>query len=318
MSILLVLVGIPLLYFGGELLVKYASRLALALGLSPLVIGLTIVAFGTSSPELVASLTSEFQGAPDVAMGNVIGSNIANISFILGISALIYPVRAQAKIIKREIPIMIFAGLLLVPISWDLRIARWEGLLLFSALVAYLVFLIINDRNSILEEVQDELNEDEFTREYGHNRASGWKPILGVFLGVVLLVAGAQSLVTGAIDLARSVGVSERVIGISLVAFSTSLPELASSVVASMKQEGDILLGNIIGSNIFNALGILGLTALINPIQMSPEIMQLDIWVAIGVSILVLPILATGFRMERWEGAVLVALYIGYIVVIYG
>jgi cation:H+ antiporter len=320
MSIILILIGIPLLYFGGEALVKYSSRLALAIGMSPLVIGLTVVAFGTSSPELVATLFSTFKGAPDVAMGNVVGSNITNIGLILGISAIISPFQTRSKVIRREIPVMIFAGVILVPLSLDLVISRLEGLLLFSALVVYLVYLLKSDGDAIAEEVLDELDEideDEFSREYGHNRASGWKPVVGVIAGVLLLILGAQSLVTGAIDIARDLGITERVIGVSLVALSTSLPELASSVVASVKQEGDILLGNIIGSNIFNALGILGVTAMVNPVRMSPDVPQLDLWIAIGFSVAVLPFLLSSLRMERWEGAVLVVLYLVYIGFLY-
>lgn len=318
MSILLTLIGIPLLYFGGELLVKYSSRLALALGWSPLVIGLTIVAFGTSSPELLATLISAFKDAPDVAMGNIVGSNITNIGLILGISAIIQPFRARSKVIRREIPVMIFAGVILIPFSWDLTISRLEGAFLFASLVAYLFYLLKSDGDAIADEVLDEItdvdveNEDEFVREYGHNRASGWKPILGVIGGIALLVIGAQSLVTGAIDLAREFGLTERVIGVTLVAFSTSLPELASSLVASFKKEADILLGNIVGSNIFNALGILGITSMVNPVNMSADV-QFDLYIAIAFSVLVLPFLLNSLTMERWEGGVLVVLYGVYI-----
>lgn len=317
MSILLTLIGIPLLYFGGELLVKYSSRLALTLGLSPLVIGLTIVAFGTSSPELLATLISAFKNAPDVAMGNIVGSNITNIGLILGISAMIQPFRARSKVIRREIPVMIFAGVILIPFSWDLTISRLEGAFLFASLVAYLFYLLKSDGDAIAEEVLDEISEDstsedDFTREYGHNRASGWKPILGVIGGIALLVIGAQSLVTGAIDIAREFGLTERVIGVTLVAFSTSLPELASSLVASFKKEADILLGNIVGSNIFNALGILGITSMVNPVNMSADVL-FDLYVAIGFSVAVLPFLLSSLTMERWEGGILVALYAIYV-----
>ncbi|MGP1384441.1 MAG: calcium/sodium antiporter [Thainema sp.] len=318
MSILLTLIGIPLLYFGGEILVKYSSRLALALGLSPLVIGLTIVAFGTSSPELLATLISAFKDAPDVAMGNIVGSNITNIGLILGISAMIQPFRARSKVIRREIPVMIFAGVILIPFSWDLTISRLEGAFLFASLVAYLFYLLKSDGDAIADEVLDEItdgdvaNEDEFMREYGHDRASGWKPVFGVVVGIALLVLGAQSLVTGAIDLAREFGLTERVIGVTLVAFSTSLPELASSLVASFKKEADILLGNIVGSNIFNALGILGITSMVNPVNMSADV-QFDLYIAIAFSVLVLPFLLSSLTMERWEGGILVVLYVVYV-----
>ena len=302
MDIFLVVIGIVLLYFGGEVLVKYSSRLALTLRMSPFVIGLTIVAFGTSSPELLASLVATLQGAPDLAAGNVIGSNIANLGFILGLSALIYPLRATSRFIRREVPFMIFAVIILVPLSLDLTISRVEGVILFGLLVLYLFYLFKSEASE----------DDEFVQEYGQNKSAKGS-VLGVIGGVALLVLGAQILVTSAIAIARDFGVSERVIGLSLVAFGTSLPELASSLVAAMKREGNILLGNLIGSNIFNVLGILGLTAIITPIEVSPSIVRFDLWVAIGISVVVLPFLTTQLRIERWEGVVLLVAYLGYI-----
>ena len=307
MEIVLILVGIALLYFGGELLVKYASRLALSLNLSPMVIGLTIVAFGTSSPELLASLVASLQGSPDIAMGNVVGSNITNLGLVLGLSALIYPLRASSKFIRREVPFMILVAVLLVPFGYDLVISRVEGLLLFGLLVLYLLYVF----NS-----SDDSEADEFALEYGQAQSTKWS-ILGVVAGVLLLVLGAQSLVTGAVDLAQSLGISERAIGLSLVALGTSLPELATSLVAAAKREGNILLGNIIGSNIFNILGILGLTAVVNPIRVSPDLVRTDLWVAIGISTAVLPFLSTRLRLERWEGMVLLGIYVLYIVSLY-
>ena len=302
MEIFLVLSGIALLYFGGEVLVKYSSRLALALRLSPFVIGLTIVAFGTSSPELLASLVATLQGAPDLAVGNVIGSNITNLGLILGLSALIHPLRATSQFIRREVPFMIFVIIILVPLSLDLTISRVEGVILFGLLVLYLFYLFKSE----------ESGDDEFVQEYGQNKSARGS-VLGVIGGVALLVLGAQILVTSAIEIARDFGVSERVIGLSLVAFGTSLPELASSLVATMKREGNILLGNLIGSNIFNVLGILGLTAIVTPIEISPNVFRFDLWVAIGISVVVLPFLTTQLRIERWEGVILLVAYFGYI-----
>ena len=302
MEIFLVVIGIVLLYLGGEVLVKYSSRLALALRLSPFVIGLTIVAFGTSSPELLASLVATLQGAPDLAVGNVIGSNITNLGLILGLSALIHPLRATSQFIRREVPFMIFVIIILVPLSLDLTISRVEGVILFGLLVLYLFYLFKSE----------ESGDDEFVQEYGQNKSARGS-VLGVIGGVALLVLGAQILVTSAIEIARDFGVSERVIGLSLVAFGTSLPELASSLVATMKREGNILLGNLIGSNIFNILGILGLTAIITPIKISPSVFRFDLWVAIGISVAVLPFLTTQLRIERWEGVILLVAYLGYI-----
>ncbi|MGF1478755.1 MAG: calcium/sodium antiporter [Cyanophyceae cyanobacterium] len=307
MEILLILIGIALLYFGGEVLVNHSSRLALSLRLSPAVIGLTIVAFGTSSPELLATLTATLQGAPDMAVGNVVGSNIANLGLILGLSAIIFPLRASSQFIRREVPFMIFAVILLVPFSVDETINRVEGAILCGLLVLYLLYLFKNDAS---------LGDDEFTQEYGQNKSVKWS-VVGVVAGIALLVAGAQSLVLGAVDLARNVGISERVIGLSIVAVGTSLPELASSLVAAMKREGNIVLGNLIGSNIFNVLGILGTTAVFNPIAVSANITGFDLWIAIGISIVVLPLISTQLRIERWEGVILLATYVGYIVLIF-
>lgn len=307
MSVLLVLIGIPLLYFGGELLVKYASRLALSLGMSPLVIGLTVVAFGTSSPELLATLVATFRGAPDVAMGNVVGSNIANLGLILGLSALVFPLQTKSRFIRREVLFMILVATLLIPFSTNLVIGRGEGFFLFALLAVYLVYLAKNSSEP----------SEEFTLEYGQNSPTTVRTVLGILVGIVLLVLGARSLIFGAIDLARDFGIPERVIGLSLVALSTSLPELASCLVAATKREGDILVGNLIGSNIFNVLGILGITALVDPVKMSPKILQLDLWVTIGLSVVVLPFLATRLRLERWEGGVLLAAYLVYIGFLY-
>ncbi len=309
MNILLVLFSTLLLYFGGDVLVKNAARLALAIGMSPLVIGLTVVAFGTSSPELLTTLIAAFQGSADVAMGNIVGSNITNLGLILGLSALIYPLRARSRLIRLEVPFMIGVAVLLLPFSHTLTIGRVAGAFLLGLLLLYLLIVV---RNS-----EDPSVDDEFSREYGESVTPVWKCLLGLILGIGLLLLGAQLMIKAAVTLARSIGVSERVIGLSLVALSTSLPELASSLVAAFKREADILLGNLIGSNIFNILGILGVTAIVKPIPVSPEIFRVDLWVMIGISVLVLPFLSSRLRLERWEGGVLLGLYVAYIFVIY-
>lgn len=310
MDILLVLFSTLLLYLGGEVLVKNSARLALALGMSPLVIGLTVVAFGTSTPELLTTTIASFRGAADVAVGNIVGSNITNLGLVLGLAALIHPLRTKSRLIRWEVPFMIAITLLMLLFSQNLAIGRLEGVLCLILLVIYLVFLARND--------QQPDADDEFTREYGVSAATpGWKCLLGIILGITLLLLGAQLLIDAAVNLARSIGVSERAIGLSLVALSTSLPELASSIAAAIKREGDILLGNLIGSNIFNILGVLGVATVINPIRVSPDLVRVDIWVMIGTSVLVWLFLSSRLRLERWEGGVLLGLYLSYILAIY-
>ncbi|MDJ0704486.1 MAG: calcium/sodium antiporter [Leptolyngbyaceae cyanobacterium MO_188.B28] len=306
MSFVLVFAGILLLYLGGEVLVRSSSRLAFTLGLSPLVVGLTVVAFGTSSPELLSSLVATLKDASDIAMGNVVGSNSANLGLVLGLSTIIYPLRAKSRLIRREALFMIVAAVLLIPFSRNLVIGRAEGLLLFGLLVIYLIYLFKNGGDEAVE-------DDEFAAESDQSFAVAGGLFAGVALGIGLLVIGAQSLVTGAIDLAHSLNISERAIGLSIVAFGTSLPELASCLVAAIRREGDLLIGNLIGSNIFNILGILGLTAAVEPIRMSSNLIWLDLWVAIGLSIAVLSLLKTRLRLARLEGSLLLIAYLIYI-----
>lgn len=310
LTIILIIVGVVLLYYGGELLVDNAARLASFLGMSPLVIGLTIVAFGTSSPELLTSVMASFKDAPDVAMGNVVGSNIANLGLILGLSAIVFPLQARARFTRREVPFMIGVAVLLVPLSLNLVINRLEGILFIILLGIYL-FVLFRDGEETAEV------DEEFSLEYSEKTKSVIKSSLGIVLSILLLVGGAHSLVTGAVDLARTIGISERIIGLSLVALSTSLPELASSLVAARKHEGDILIGNIIGSNVFNILAVLGLTAIVKPVNMSPELIRFDLWAMVFVSALVFPFCYTQRRIDRIEGVILLLLYCGYIAFIY-
>lgn len=310
LNVLLVAAGIAMLYWGGDALVKHATRLARFLGMSPLVVGLTVVSFGTSSPELLTTLTATFKQAPDVAMGNVVGSNLANLGLVLGLSAAIYPLRTQSHFIRREVPFTIFTAALLLPLSRNLSIGRPEGLLLVALLALYLWVLLRYDSNDTAAA--------EFSEAYGDGSAPLWRSVLGVILGIALLVAGAQTLISGALQLAELLGVSGRIVGLSVVALSTSLPELASSLVAAWNKQGDILVGNLIGSNIFNTLAILGITALVNPITISPQIARVDLWLMVGLSALVWPFLSTKLRLERWEGAILGALYVAYLVFVYG
>lgn len=303
-----IVAGVALLYLGGEFLVHGASSLARIWGLRPMVIGLTVVAFGTSAPELAASLTAALAGSPGIAVGNVVGSNIANIGLILAITALIHPLSTGARFLRREMPVMLATAVLLILLFLDGILGRLEGAL-FVALL--LVFLTVLFRGGEEPEVQE-----EFAREYAPETkmpAPLWRSTAGVFFGLAILVLGARLLVTGATSIAREAGVPELIIGLTIVAVGTSLPELAASVVAALKREPDIALGNIVGSNIFNVLAILGGTVLIRPIAFPFIHIAIDLGAMLIVSLLLWPFLATGLRLGRREGVVLLGLYSGFV-----
>jgi cation:H+ antiporter len=308
-NIILIALGVALLYFGGNLLVKNSSRLAQNWGISPLVIGLTIVAFGTSAPELAASVTAALRGSPEIALGNVIGSNIANIALILALTALVYPLRTQAAFLRREMPIMIGAAALLLLLFFNGNLARAEGALLLALLGVYLWLLFRGQETPEIEQ--------EFAQEYSGAPNSPWRSAFGALLGLGLLVAGAQSLVAGATSLARGFGVPELIIGLTLVAVGTSLPELSASIIAAIKREPEIALGNIVGSNIFNILFILGATTVLQPIDVAFSTVAVDLWVMLGLSVLLLPFLLTGLRLGRREGSVLLVFYAAYVAYLY-
>ncbi len=309
MDILYILLGMGLLYLGGEGLVRGAVALGRAFGLSPLVIGLTLVSVGTSSPELAASVAAVLKGAPAVAFGNVVGSNIANLALVLGLTAAIWPLTVRRDFVRRDVPIMLLASgsmFLLVANGW---IGRPESFLLLAAMALYLRYLLRS------EAAPPEV-EAEFAAEFGRRRPVGLG-ILSALAGIALLVGGAYLLITGAVGLARNLGVSERVIGLTMVAFGTSLPELASSLVAAFRRQGDIVLGNLIGSNIFNILFILGTTAAVRPVAVQTSAVWLDLVVMMAISLLVTVFLATGSILSRREGVVLAVVYGVYTVYLY-
>lgn len=309
MNFLLLVAGVLLLYLGGEGLVRGAAAIGRHFGVSSIVIGLTVVSIGTSSPELAATLAGVFQGAPAVSFGNVVGSNIANLGLVLGLTALIWPLQIAARFIRREVPIMLLVSAATFALVIDGVISRLEGIALIVALLAYLRSLMIKDESPEVEA--------EFDRAYGEERHSLLWNVVAVVLGIALLVVGAQILIRGAIGLARSIGVTERVIGLTMVAFGTSLPELASCVVAAMKREGDLVLGNLIGSNIFNILFILGTTSLILPIPVETAAVWGDLIVMMAVSVLTWILLRTGRRLARREGLLLILIYLGYLVFLF-
>jgi len=304
------LLGLVLLVAGAEALVRGASRLAVAAGISPLVVGLTIVAFGTSSPELAVSVQSSLRGQGDLALGNVIGSNIFNVLFILGLSALVTPLIVARQVIRQEVPVMILVSLLLLGIALDGRIGRLDAAVLVCLLLAYTVFLVVQSRAQARMHGNDEA---------GAQKASGWDrhwtvQIALVLGGLGLLVLGSDQLVNAAIGFARAFGVSELVIGLTIVAAGTSMPEVATSVMASIRGHRDIAVGNVIGSNVFNILGVLGISGLVAPgfLEVAPSALAFDLPVMVAVALLCLPIFFTGSVITRGEGALFLACYVAY------
>lgn len=312
MTFVYLIAGLVLLVAGAEVLVRGAAKLAAQFGIPPLIIGLTVVAFGTSAPETAVSVQAAFNGSGDLAIGNVIGSNIANVLLILGLTALIAPLIVSRQLIRLDVPIMIGASLLTFGLAWDGSLSRLDGALLFAGVLAYTGFLIYSARKD------KGGDDDEFAKEFGLDEAPkpyAWAINLGLIIaGLVLLVTGSNFLVEGAVTLARALGISELVIGLTVVAVGTSLPELATSILAAIKGERDIAVGNIVGSNIFNLLCVLGLASLVSPaaISVSPNALAFDFPVMIAVAVACLPIFFAGYRINRWEGLLFLAYYVAY------
>ena len=302
--------GLVILLFAGEATVRGAVGLARLLGVSPAMIGLTVVAFGTSAPELVVSIQASLDGAPDIAVGNVVGSNIANILLILGAGAMIAPLVCDPGMMRRDGTAMLVALLLLCSLGLSGTIYAWQGALMLVALVGYVVGSYYLDRRNGTAAAQ--LHEREAEETTGVPQA----PVivlLYVAAGLVGLVLGAKLLVDGAVGVARAAGVSESVIGLSLVAIGTSLPELAATVVAAWRRHTDVAIANVVGSNLFNVLLILGAASLVAPLPVAPDIVRVDLWVMLASGVVLLPILVKGWPIGRVEGVVLLALYAAYI-----
>ncbi len=308
-SIFLLVVGLVVLVLGGEFLVRGASSIALRLKISPLVIGLTIVAFGTSAPELFISVQSALQGSPDLAMGNVIGSNICNLALVLGVTAIIFPVPVQKDSIQIDWPMAMGSSVLLYLLVQDLRLSYLEGGLFVIILIAYSAFVIIKSRRQNKAGAKF-LEEADLPAEPSRNI---WLDILMIVLGTLALALGSGWFVDGAKGLALTFGVSERVIGITVLALGTSLPELVTATVAAFRKATDIAVGNLMGSNIFNILSILGITSLIQPIDISPVIVNNDMLWMLGITFLILPMMFFQKKISRIEGALILIVYIYYI-----
>lgn len=313
MTFVYLLAGLVLLVAGAEVLVRGAAKLAAQFGIPPLIIGLTVVAFGTSAPETAVSVQAALDGKGDLAIGNVVGSNIANVLLILGITALVAPLIVSRQIIRLDVPIMIGASLVTYALAYDGSLSRLDGILLFAGILAYTAFLIISSRRE-----KKVAGGDEFEDEYGLNEPAkpyAWAINLALIVGgLVLLVSGSNFLVEGAVQMARALGMSELVIGLTVVAIGTSLPELATSVMAAFKGERDIAVGNIVGSNIFNLLCVLGLASMLAPsaIPVAANALAFDFPVMIAVAVACLPIFFNGYSINRWEGALFIAYYAIY------
>ena len=304
--------GLVLLVVGAEALVRGASRLASAVGVSALVIGLTVVAFGTSAPELAVSVQSGFQGQADIAIGNVVGSNIFNVLFILGLSALITPLIVSQQLIRLDVPLMIGASFLTAFFALDGHLVLWEGIILFSGIILYTLFSIRQSRR------ETAAIQAEYEQEFGGEEPKTSTGILAnlafVAAGLVMLVLGSRWLVNAAVVIAETFGVSELVIGLTIVAGGTSLPEVATSVVAALRGERDIAVGNVVGSNLFNLLAVLGMASIVTPngINVPAAALSFDIPFMLVVAVACLPIFFTGNLIARWEGALFLAYYIAY------
>lgn len=307
-TILSLLAGFVLLLGGGEYLVRGAGALALRFGLSHLVVGIIIVGFGTSVPELVASIQAALSGAPGIAMGNVVGSNTANILLILGVGAIIYPVIVSGAAIYRDGVTMVATAALLLFAVWGGQLSTLAGLLFVLLLAAYLVYLIYSDRKANGEAAADE-DDDDLPKP----SKSIWLDIAMVAGGTAAVVAGGKLLVDGAISVAQAFDVSDEVIGLTLVAIGTSLPELATSIMAALRKHSDIALGNVLGSNVYNILGIAGITALIKPIPVSAHMVKVDIPVMIAVSVALFVLAVVVKRFGKRVGYAFLAGYAAYI-----
>jgi len=344
-SILMATVGLLFLLGGGEVLVRGAASLATCLGLSPLLIGLTVVAATTSMPELVVTVTSGIEGVPDLGVGNVIGSNIANILLVLGTAAIICPIATRPEHVLRDGMVLLTATVLFTAFAFTSTVGRLEGFLMVVALVVYLVFSYYSDRrlNGKRSSDRDAQNRNAADRsEAGSDtpsrgnapgadptpdaalqegtcvaerpaRFAGMMAVVFIITGVGALVGGSLLLIEGAVDIATRVGVSDAVIGLTLVAVGTSLPELATAIVAGLRHHSEIALGNVLGSNLFNLLLVLGVLGLIIPFQVAQEMLNFDIWVMVGAVVVLLPVMMTGWRIGRREGAVFLLAYGVYV-----
>ena len=311
MDYLMAAAGLPMLVFGGDILVRGSVALALRLSISPLVIGLTVVAFGTSAPELVVSLDAAvLNKTPELALGNVVGSNIANVLLVLGMPALLCTISSPASPLTRDTWIMVGSSALFIALCMTGALTFWAGLVLFTLLVGTMVYATRTARNdsTIIDEELEELDAEELS----HQPLS--KSVILVVGGLIGMALGAHLLVEGAISVARAWGVSEAVIGLTMVAIGTSLPELATVIAAALRHHCDVAIGNVIGSNLFNLLGIMGITAMVTDIPVPASFMSMDLWIMFGTALILVPIAIFRAPINRLTGGVFLSAYVGYII----
>jgi len=318
-ALLLLLAGLLALAAGAEVVVRSATRLAASAGVSPMTLGLTVVAIGTSMPELAVGITAANQGTPGLAIGNIAGTNLVNLLFILGLSALLDPLSLHLRVIRLDLPAMVVAALMMTMMSWDGRLARAEGLLLVGTAVIYTIALVqVSRRESHVVRAEYRVmypGDAETARPTLYTQA---KQTLMLVAGMALTVLGAEWLVDGAVAVARAVGISDAVIGLTIVAIGTSAPELATTIVSTIKRERDVAVGNLLGSSIYNILVILGLTCLAVPggLHVDRVLLLFDIPLMVAVALLCVPVFVTGHRVSRIEGGIFVSVYIAYVVFI--
>lgn len=308
---LYILAGFIALFYGAEFLVKGASQISLKFGVSPLIIGLTVVAFGTSAPELLVCLDANANGSPDQAFGTIIGSNICNIALILGVGALIRPIKIHRQIIRREVPILLVASIVFVLMLLDKEIARWEGAVLFTGVVVYVISSFRMSKGEISVDDGMEMSPEEIEKAKNSGGSAMAMSFVAIIAGLAMLKYGSGWLVEHGSVVATSIGVSEAIIGLILLAFGTSLPELATSIVASRKGEGDIITGNAVGSCIFNILAVVGITAMVKSLT-AENINWMDMGVMLAIIAMVLPMMWSRRSLSKVEGALLLTFYFGY------
>ncbi|MFK8039272.1 MAG: calcium/sodium antiporter [Crocinitomicaceae bacterium] len=312
MNYLILILGLAVLIIGGEFLVKGAVGIAKKAHISPLVIGMTVISFGTSAPELVVSIKAALSNNPEIAIGNVIGSNIANIGMVLGITVLIFPIIVDRNSKILDWPMMMLASLLFFLFAYDNTIQQWEGIVLFGILVSFTTYLIVNSRKKTKKELAEQEKDLEETAKSVH-------PILSigyVLIGLVGLFFGAEWLLKSAIAIATDLGMSKSVIGVTIVAFATSVPELVTSAVAAFKKETDISIGNLIGSNLFNIMAVIGITAIIKPIPVEQSVLDSDFFWMLAIAAALLPLMLIGKKLNRFKGFLLLSSYVAYIAIV--
>ena len=313
LSVGLIVLGIVLLAIGGEMLLRGAVGLASILRLTPAVIGLTVVAAGTSVPELAVSGIAAYQGKSDIAVANVVGSSVFNVGFILGLCAMIRPLALTGNTVRLAYPVLVLATLLCLVIAQDGEINRLDAALCLAVYFGFTAYLVSLVRQQVTASETQELKAEVKELTHSESRPRAWVCIAQVAGGAALLAGGAHSTVTGAVELARQFDWSERVIGLTIVSIGTGLPEVVASLVSSIRGRSDVAIGNVIGSNLFNILAILGLTAMVTPLPVQPALIASDCWWMLGITLLLVPIMLTGPRVSRWEGGLLLATYCIYL-----